>query len=181
MLIQSNEQLIECISKGGHPKYVYFWGHKKLKTGVTKSCFSQWYDAEFEEEGVMFKTAEHYMMYHKAKLFGNDDIAKKVIACSHPSEAKQLGRAVKGFDESVWNNKRFDIVTNASKLKFGQNAELRTFLKNTGSRVLVEASPVDSIWGIGLAVDHPRIEDPTHWAGLNLLGYALMSAREQLA
>ena len=181
MLIQSNDQLIEFISNGGSPKYVYFWGHQKSNSGVTKSCFSQWYEADFQENGVTFKTAEHYMMYHKAKLFGNEEIANKIIECNHPGEAKQLGRKVTGFDDVVWNNNRFKIVTNASKLKFGQNPELLTFLTNTGSRILVEASPVDFIWGIGLAADNQLAEDPTNWAGLNLLGYALMSAREQLA
>lgn len=64
--------------------------------------------------------------------------------------------------------------------KFGGDPELREFLLNTGDRVLVEASPMDRIWGIGLAADDPRAENPASWRGLNLLGFALMDARAEL-
>lgn len=179
MNIKSNEQLIEFIQSGGNPKYIYFWGHQKSRSGVNKSCFSQWYEAPFEESGLLFRTAEHYMMYHKAKLFKNDLIASKILECAHPGEAKKLGREVTNFDEQLWNESRFQIVKDANTLKFSQHAELLSFLKNTGTRVLVEASPVDSIWGVGLAADNPVIENPKDWKGLNLLGYALMSVREE--
>lgn len=180
MVIESNEALIQYIAKGNSPKYIYFWGHQKPKTGVSKSCFSQWYASAFEEDGIRFLTAEHYMMYHKAMLFDNCDIAKKVIACSHPGEAKKLGREVVGFDQAIWEQSRFDIVVQANYLKFSQHSELKAFLQGTGNRVLVEASPVDPIWGVGLAVDNEAITQPENWQGLNLLGYALMRVRERL-
>ncbi len=181
MLIQSNEELIKFIFEKGKAKYVFFWGHQKPKSGASKTCFSQWYESPFEEDGLKFMTAEHYMMYHKAMLFANEDISRKVLKCKHPREAKKLGRQVVGFDETIWNNKRYGIVVNANVLKFGQNPDLLGYLLNTNERVLVEASPVDKIWGIGLAVDNPNVEQPEHWQGLNLLGYALMAAREQLS
>lgn len=181
MLIQSNEQLCTFVAKGGNPKYIFFWGHQKSKSEVTKSCFSQWYASPFTENGLVFQTAEHYMMYQKAILFGNNLLATRILTCTTPAEAKRMGREVTGFVDAVWNARRFEIVVQANTLKFGQNPELLQFLLNTQERILVEASPVDKIWGIGMAADHPDIAAPEKWSGLNLLGYALMTARHQLA
>lgn len=180
MDVRSNQQLIEQIAKSKKPKFVFFWGHQKPKSGISKACFSQWYPARFDEDGMSFATAEHYMMYHKAILFNNSDIASRILQSNHPGEAKKLGREVVGFVEDVWNSKRFDIVVNANKLKFSQNTELGDFLLSTGKRVLVEASPVDKIWGIGLAEDNEFAAVPQKWKGLNLLGYALMEVRSQM-
>ena len=176
--ITSNEALLDFIARGQRVKYVFFWGHTPPKTGVNQSCFSQWYPARFEEHGCSFATAEHYMMYHKAKLFGDDAIAAKVLLAKTPGEAKKLGRLVEGFDNDVWEANRFEIVVKANELKFAQNPELKDFLLGTGKRVLVEASPVDKIWGIGLAADHEHCEQPKRWRGQNLLGYALMVVRD---
>jgi ribA/ribD-fused uncharacterized protein len=88
---------------------------------------------------------------------------------------------VRGFDEGTWTAARFDIVVAASVAKFGQHPELGAFLLGTANRVLVEASPVDRVWGIGLAADDERAGDPYLWQGLNLLGFALMRAREELS
>jgi ribA/ribD-fused uncharacterized protein len=92
-----------------------------------------------------------------------------------------MGRRVQGFDEEVWAAARFDIVVAASVAKFGQHPELCGFLLGTAGRVLVEASPQDRVWGIGLAADDMRARDPRQWLGLNLLGFALMRARTVLA
>ncbi|SDW42628.1 hypothetical protein SAMN05421504_101547 [Amycolatopsis xylanica] len=104
----------------------------------------------------------------------------KIRKASHPNEAKTLGRQITGFDEQAWTKHRHDIVVAGNLAKFGQNAELKTFLLNTGDRVLVEASPLDRIWGIGLAEDDERAADPNRWLGLNMLGFALMEVRERL-
>ncbi len=162
-------------------KYVFFWGHQEKGKQITKSCFSQWYDSKFEEDGNEFITAEHYMMYHKAKLFGDNNACEKVLSASNPGEAKAIGREVLGFRQELWDEKRFEIVINANLAKFSQDSELKEFLLNTGSRVLVEASPVDKIWGIGLAQDNPKSENPDTWKGPNLLGFALMEVRGRLA
>ncbi|QFT55353.1 Swarming motility protein YbiA [Microbulbifer sp. THAF38] len=120
------------------------------------------------------------MMYHKAKLFGDSNACKKILASPNPGEAKSIGRQVVGFNQNMWDKKRFDIVVNANLAKFSQNIELKEFLLNTENRVLVEASPVDNIWGIGLAQDSPKAQDPNTWKGLNLLGFALMEVRDKL-
>ncbi len=94
-----------------------------------------------------------------------------------PGEAKAIGRRVKNFCQSTWEAHRFDIVVTASAAKFGQSDDLRAYLLGTKQRVLVEASPRDKIWGIGLAADDEHAENPYKWKGLNLLGFALMQAR----
>jgi hypothetical protein len=120
------------------------------------------------------------MMFSKAMLFGDADVAARVLDAGHPNKAKTLGRLVRGFDEETWAANRYDIVVAGSVTKFGQNDDLRAYLLGTGNRVLVEASPLDRVWGIGLAADDERARSPDRWLGLNLLGYALMEAREKL-
>ena len=162
-------------------KYLYFWGHTPGRAGtVGAECLSQWYPAPFEVAGVRFATAEHYMMWGKARLFGDDRAAARIVAAGHPKQAKDLGRTITPFDEDTWVAERVAIVTAGNVAKFRQNPELLAFLLGTSERVLVEASPLDRIWGIGLAADDERAQDPAAWRGLNLLGEALMAARELL-
>ncbi|EOD5130375.1 NADAR family protein [Vibrio parahaemolyticus] len=180
MKIRSKEELQEYVNKGKKIKYVFFWGHQEQGGTVSKSCFSQWYESTFSENGIEYMTAEHYMMAEKAKLFGDNETYQKIIKATNPGEAKSLGREVQGFDESKWGENRFQIVVSGNVLKFSQNQKLREFLVNTSNRVLVEASPVDKIWGIGLAVDNQKAENPNLWKGQNLLGFALMEVRDIL-
>jgi ribA/ribD-fused uncharacterized protein len=127
---------------------------------------------------VKFITAEHWMMAQKALLFDDQEIYDKIIIAKSPAEAKALGRQVRNFDETTWNNKRFEIVVRGSLEKFTQHKDLNEFLRNTKEKVLVEASPVDRIWGIGLTADSDKAENPKRWNGLNLLGFALMEVRD---
>ncbi|MBU2712743.1 NADAR family protein [Zooshikella harenae] len=178
--IRTKEELITALEADTNIKYLLFWGHQKPTSGVNKSCLSQWFNASFTIDGIHYFTAEHYMMAEKARLFNDRKCHKKILAASHPGEAKRLGRGIVGFDERVWRDNRFDIVTNGNLAKFSQNPALQHYLLSTQPRVLVEASPVDRIWGIGLAADHPDASDPTHWQGDNLLGFALMVVRKHL-
>ncbi|RCU50835.1 NADAR family protein [Corallincola luteus] len=173
------QQLVDYVNYGNCVKYVFFWGHKKPEKGVSKSCFSQWYEAPFIDDGVKFLTAEHYMMAAKAKLFGDQCAYERIITASNPGAAKKFGREVLNFDEQVWCQHRFEIVVQANLLKFDQHAELKAFLLGTGERILVEASPVDRVWGIGLSADDPHAENPNQWKGANLLGFALMEVRQR--
>lgn len=172
------EDLRSRFNAGKKLKYLFFWGHQPAKSGVTAACFSQWYHAPFVVDGARYPTAEHFMMAQKAALFGDPEIRAQVLQAPSPSAAKALGRKVRGFDEATWVANRFSIVVRANTAKFAQNPEMGQFLQQTGSHVLVEASPVDRIWGIGMARDHEKANNPNLWRGLNLLGFALMQVRE---
>ncbi|MFJ5307700.1 NADAR family protein [Streptomyces sp. NPDC088350] len=179
--IDSQEALIREVRAGTRVKYLRFWGHRPHPDGrVGASCLSQWWPSPFSVAGVTYATAEHWMMAGKARLFGDEDALARVLAAGHPSLAKKAGRLVRGFDEETWTRERFGIVVEGSVHKFAADAELRAYLLGTGERVLVEASPVDRVWGIGLAADDPAAEDPERWRGPNLLGFALMEARGRL-
>lgn len=180
MEIYSIDALQNSIQQGNTPEYLFFWGHRKSGGSITKSCFSQWYPANFVIASISYESAEHYMMAEKAKLFGDLDVHQKIINAATPDEAKSLGRQVKGFREDLWCEKRFDIVVQGNMAKFSQNPVLKDYLLSTGSKILIEASPVDSIWGIGLAESDERAKSPALWQGLNLLGFALMQTRNQI-
>ncbi|MGI5260514.1 NADAR family protein [Streptomyces angustmyceticus] len=178
---RSVEELRRAATAGHRVRYVPFWGHSPRRDGsLGVSCFSQWWPSPFTVGGVRYATAEHWMMAGKARLFADAEAERDVLAARHPRQAKDAGRKVRGFDEEIWRRHRFALVVEGSVHKFGQDAALREFLLGTNSRVLVEASPVDRIWGIGLAADDERAADPARWRGLNLLGFALMAARQTL-
>lgn len=176
-------ELQQAYRQGAGLRYLFFWGHTpKTSNGpVGKECLSQWYPAPFTVEGHTFPTAEHYMMYQKAVLFGDQETAQKILKAPSPAIAKELGRAARGFDQVVWENHRLSIVTAGSEAKFKSNAELRAFLLSTKKKVLVEASPRDRVWGIGMSENNEHAQNPLEWRGLNLLGFALMIARQRLA
>lgn len=179
--IHTLQDLQQAIARGEMPDYLFFWGHRAQRDGsVGKGCFSQWHEAAFSVEGRTYASAEHFMMAGKAELFGDEEILERILRAATPAEAKALGRKVRGYDEAAWEARRFDIVRTGNLAKFSQHAPLRVFLLATGGKVLVEASPVDRIWGIGLAADHPDAGEPQRWQGLNLLGFALMQVREAL-
>ncbi|MBK7882998.1 MAG: NADAR family protein [Chitinophagaceae bacterium] len=167
--------------KEGEQKYIFFWGHHPSKDGtITKTCFSQWWLSEFTVNGIQYKTAEHWMMAKKAELFSDEETLSKILNAKTPAEAKKLGREVKGYDDAKWLEKRFELVVEGNFYKFSQHKDLQEYLLSTNNRILVEASPVDAIWGVGLAADNPDINNPVNWKGLNLLGFALMEVRDKL-
>lgn len=162
-------------------KFLFFWGHQPSKDGaITKTCFSQWWESTFIVDGIEYKTAEHWMMAKKALLFNDETIFKKIIEVKSPAEAKKLGREVQNYYDEIWLKNRYQIVKEGNFHKFSQHHDLKEFLLNTKERILVEASPVDAIWGIGMASDHQDVNNPKKWCGLNLLGFALMEVRDEL-
>jgi ribA/ribD-fused uncharacterized protein len=180
--VRAVDQLVGFIRDGGQPKYLLFWGHQPPSGGgAGKGGLSQWWPATFAVDNVMYLSAEHFMMAAKARLFGDEEMAERIVAAAHPGQAKALGRRVRGFDEQRWAQERSGLVVTGNLAKFGQHPDLREFLLGTGNRVLVEASPLDRVWGTGLAADDPHAASPEHWAGLNLLGFALMEVRQQLS
>lgn len=176
------EALTQQVSRGERVKWLHFWGHRPRPDGrLGPSCLSQWWPSPFTVDGVRYATAEHWMMAAKARLFGDARAERQAVEAANPALAKKAGRLVRGFDEEVWRRERYGIVVAGSVHKFGQDPRLAGYLLGTGGRVLVEASPVDRVWGIGLAADDERACDPARWRGLNLLGFALMDARDRLA
>lgn len=173
--------LTDKFDVGEQLKYLFFWGHtKKTNEAIGSFCFSQWFELPFILDDITYQTAEHWMMANKALLFNDLKTYDKIINSKTPGEAKKLGRQVLGFDEIIWNDKRMDIVINGNIHKFNQHADYATYLLNTNDRILVEASSVDKIWGIGLAKDAEHIDNPYFWNGQNLLGFALMEVRSFL-
>lgn len=169
------------IEKGIHFEYLFFWGHTpKNENTIDKSCFSQWYPSPFLVGGITYATAEHWMMAKKAKLFQDEEVFQKIITAEKPAVAKALGREVKNFNADVWNQSAYAIVVEGNQHKFKQNEALKKFLLTTKEKVLVEASPADAIWGIGLAQDAADALNPFRWPGTNLLGFALMEVRDSL-
>ncbi|HEX8529450.1 MAG TPA: NADAR family protein, partial [Cytophagales bacterium] len=146
------EWLLERQAQGEKVKYLYFWGHQSRKDGtIGESCFSQWWQSPFKVEGTVYKTAEHWTMAGKARLFGDEAHLAQVLQANSPAEAKKIGRLVEGFDAKQWDRHKYALVVQGNIHKFSQHPGLKTFLLSPGDRVLVEASPVDRIWGIGLA------------------------------
>lgn len=177
------DSLRQQLAAGQSVKYLFFWGHTATKgaSAVGKECLSQWYPAAFAVDGTSYATAEHWMMAEKARLFGDERNRQAIIGATHPDQAKKYGRLVQNFDADEWETARFGIVVRGNLAKFSQHPALRAFLLGTQEQVLVEASPVDAIWGIGLAQNDVRSLNPTAWRGLNLLGFALMEVRALLA
>jgi ribA/ribD-fused uncharacterized protein len=174
----SIDALRRALRQGESFDYLLFYGHAPRPDGkLSETCFSQWWSSPFEVEGQLYPTAEHWMMAAKARLFGDGEMLAEILAAPSPAAAKKLGRKVRGFDDALWKKERFELVTRGNVAKFSSTAELRDYLLGTAETILVEASPRDTIWGIGLSAKSPLARDPSKWRGTNLLGFALVHAR----
>lgn len=141
---------------------------------------SNWYLSDFAIGGKSFSSMEQYMMYSKARIFKDEEIAKKILLTSDVAQIKALGRQVSNYDESTWNGVRQIIIYEGLLAKFNQNDDLKAKLKSTGDSILAECAVKDSIWGIGLSMKDSNRLNKNEWKGENLLGYALMMVREHL-
>ncbi len=148
---------------------------------ASASPFSQWHPCEFADEDVAFTSAEQYMMYHKALMFRDAHTAAAILHTSDCGRIKRLGRNVANFNEAAWNARADDVVFRGNMLKFGQNQSLRAALMATGTRTLVEASPSDAIWGIGMTARDARNKPHSYWPGQNRLGKVLTRVRAALS
>ena len=186
--------------KCGIVQYVAFWGHNDLN-----GALSQWYSSPFTFtvgnvhptllkslaeilakhnivvdfgliSGKLFLTAEHFMMVGKAVLFDPECISG-IVGATGPRAVKNVGRKVKNFNQAIWDSVNTMWVAIGNYLKFTQNVHLKTFLKNTGDHVLIEASSLDTIWGVGLPPTSELLQSPSSWKGENRLGDALMIVR----
>uniref|UniRef100_A0A6C0BN73 NADAR domain-containing protein n=1 Tax=viral metagenome TaxID=1070528 RepID=A0A6C0BN73_9ZZZZ len=159
--------------------YIFFYGHKGSKD---EAVFSQFYPSSFTIQGVTFPTAEHYMHYQKAILFGDTVTAQKILSTSDPLTAKKLGRQVKPFNEQVWNERSMQIVYDGNIAKFTQNPRLLQIITSPkyNGRFFVETNPRDKIWGIGMGETKARTLHPTQWNGQNKLGRVLTAVRDNI-
>ena len=153
--------------------HVYFYG----------GIFSNWHVCSFRDSHtkLSFDTTERAFMWYKAVTFNDANTMVLLETDMHPSSAKKLGRSVKNFDAARWNRDAMSIMIYVNQLKFSQNSAFKDALLATGNRILVEASPNDTVWGVGLGVEDPLILDEKNWKGTNWLGKALMEVRRKLA
>lgn len=149
-------------------KYEFFWD----------GIFSNWYYSDFIVDGILFNCGEQYMMYHKAMTFGDTKIAQKIMETYSPREQKALGRKVTNYDDNTWSEVRYDLVKKGLKEKFLQNPNLKNYLLAYKGYIIVEASPYDTIWGIGYK-DVDAINNIDDW-GQNLLGKILTELSNEL-
>ena len=150
--------------------HIYFWD----------GIFCQWSQYTMVEEDITYYSCEQYMMAKKAKLFNDEKVYDMIMSEEYPSVQKELGRMVSNYNQDVWDKHKFDIVVNANYLKFTQDEILKELLLSTGDKTIVEASPEDTIWGIGLIYYDDRVLDESNWQGENLLGKAIMKVRKIL-
>lgn len=213
------ETLKDLISKGRKFEYLFFWGNIQKGEDIDTSCLSQMFEGypfepyppftlNDEEWNKEFATAEHHMMFHKTKVFGDNASAELILKGTteviveklpftnmmqmddtkttykttyiSPKEAKTLGRSLKNFCPEIWDKYKLGVVYRGNLAKFTQHPKLKEYLLSTGNKILVEASPYDKVWGIGLGKNDPRVYDPNLWLGQNLLGFILMDVRETI-
>ena len=178
----NNMSELRALRAAGKPlSFRFFLDYQPTKNGpLTHACLSQWWPCSFTLDAHIFSTAEHFMMYEKAMLFGDHETAARIVDADHPFEAKTLGRRVRNYDDTRWNQTRIDTVIRGNIEKFSQNPKLLTFLIETGDDILAETSPSDLIWGTGCREEDPIAIQPENWPGQNLLGFALMQVRNHL-
>jgi ribA/ribD-fused uncharacterized protein len=151
-------------------RFTFFW----------HGPFSQWHRCRFTVNGVLYNCAEQYMMAGKARLFTDFNALQKIMAATDPSIHKKVGRAVRGFDEGKWNAVAKEVVYNGNHAKFTQNPTLLKALLDTYGTTLVEASPYDKIWGIGMHATDRNAQRRATWQGKNWLGEVLTQLRNDL-
>ena len=141
---------------------------------------SNWYPAPFTLDGLHFTSVEQYMMYRKATTFGDTETAQAILSTDNVGKIKALGRSVRGYSDTVWNGVRQIVVYRALLEKFRQNPDLKDQLLATHPHILAECALQDKIWGIGMTVHDEYRFEPDLWPGQNLLGFTLMTVREEL-
>lgn len=147
-----------------------------------RQAFSNWHHSpdQLIMRGLSFDHSEGAFMAMKAWFFMDLDAVAACHAEKDPCAVKAIGRTIRGYDDAAWSLVRLGFMAYVNLLKYRQNPEMAAELLGTGDRTLVEASPVDQVWGVGLAEDDPLIQSPSNWRGTNLLGVALMQVREVL-
>lgn len=150
--------------------FVFFWN----------GTYSQWEPSKFTIDGIEYNCCEQYMMAKKALVFKDQESYNMIMYADNPRDQKAFGRRVKNFDADVWSVISREVVYQGNYAKFTQNPKMREELMATGVLEIVEASPEDKIWGIGLRESDPKAWDKSTWQGTNWLGEAIMRVRQKL-
>jgi ribA/ribD-fused uncharacterized protein len=161
--------------------FIFFWKPNPAKDGkIQASCLSQWWLGSFQFKDIAYVCAEQWMMAEKARLFKDEKTLASILSSSDPRQVKALGQRVTPFDDQRWNKNKYAIVVFGNYLKFSQDSALAAYLDKTRGKILVETSPTDKIWGIGMAQEDKDVYTVSKWKGQNLLGFALMEVRDIL-
>ncbi|MDR1340088.1 MAG: NADAR family protein [Prevotellaceae bacterium] len=174
----NRKKLEDEYGAGKRDEFVFFW--KPRDGAVNESCLGQWQPSAFTVDTDEYSCAEQYMMAEKARLFDDGEMRALIMKSRDPKEMKALGKKVKNFDQAIWDRVKYSIVLNGNYYKFSQNEDIRNYLLSTGNKILVEASPLDIVWGIGLGSENEKACNPNTWRGKNLLGFALMEVRDEI-
>jgi len=153
--------------------FVFFWN----------GIYSNWFPSEYYDPvaGLRFGNTEQGFMWWKADFFRDYNTRDAIaLVSTDPQQVKRYGRQIQTYNDEAWSSVRYGYMLWSNKCKFNDNLPLARILKDTGDRVLVEASPYDCVWGIKMSEDDPLIEDPQKWQGSNLLGKVLMEVRYNL-
>jgi ribA/ribD-fused uncharacterized protein len=145
-----------------------------------KGPLSQWFKRTFVVDGVKYNCAEQYMMSQKAILFKDELALRKIMEATNPYDQKAYGRNVEFFEVGVWEAVAKDIVFKGNYEKFTQHADLKELILSTGDKTLVEASPYDKLWGIGIVETDPRALNRYQWPGRNWLGEVLTNVKNKI-
>lgn len=179
-LVYRNRYDKRCVLCQKEPKFVFFWRPTSYRNTISHSCLSQWYDNGFKGiDGILYKSAEQYMMAQKAKFFDDEETLEKIMSAETSAEFKSLGKKVRNFDEEKWSLVKGAIIFAGNVAKFSGNKPLKKYILSTKNAILVEASPFDRVYGIGM-LGGKDAEDPNNWKGTNLLGFVLMEVRDYL-
>ena len=138
------DKIKEIVRRNPDTAIIYFWGHTPNPKKMTTACFSQWYGCRFTVNGITYHTAEQYMMASKARLFGDEEVFNEIMAADNPFDYKKLGRKIRGFEQELWDARKYGIVVKGNKAKFSQNPEIMEFLLSTGDAIIAEAVGADN-------------------------------------
>ena len=141
---------------------------------------SNWFESSFKIDNIEFVSMEQYMMYEKAVLFNDMEIAAQILKLSDAATVKSLGRAVRNYNDVLWNGVRQIVIYKGLIQKFSQNESLKKQLLETSPHILAECAVNDKIWGIGLSMKDENRFNMKKWSGHNLLGFTLMQVRNDL-
>jgi len=151
--------------------FIFYFGEE--------SVFSHWFKCSFSINNQSFCCVEQYLMYQKARLFNDAEIAKRILNSSNPARHHHLGKKVAGFNKQSWQQKCRQFAFDGNYGKFTQNSILLETLLQTEGKNFAEASPYDRLWGIGLSMKNPKIYDRSQWRGRNWAGEVLQSVRDK--